>query len=157
MKREPLWLGPGAVYPSMFTQLYVMRGQWTSKRKPRRAAAAAAAAAASLPPGVSLTAASTSVGSARGWHERTGRRFVGDGDDCDTLGKKGRGGFSHPRTAKLQKWRWHREQSYAFLPHLNVIMQWQHVNNSWEWWFSWSLWLQSSTSRIRGVLLSRYQ
>lgn len=59
------------------------------KRKPRRAAAAAAAAAApaSLPPGLSLTAVSPSVGSAHGWHQRTGRRFVGDGDDCDTLGE----------------------------------------------------------------------
>lgn len=29
-----------------------------------------------------------SVGSAHGWHERTGRRFVGDADDCDALGEE---------------------------------------------------------------------
>lgn len=81
--------GPRAVYSSMFTQLNVMRGQRTSERKPQGGAAAAAAAApASLPPGVSLTAACTSVGFPHGWHERTGRRFVGDGGDCDTLGSE---------------------------------------------------------------------
>lgn len=43
------------------------------------------------PPAIPLPAESVSVGSARGWHGRTGRRFVGEGDDS-ALGGVGVGG-----------------------------------------------------------------
>lgn len=76
--------GPGGCLPlHVYSAVRDERPANLGAKAPGAAAAAAAAAPASLPPGVSLTAACTSVGSPHGWHKRTGRRFVGDGGDCD--------------------------------------------------------------------------